>query len=78
MTWILAPIREAVRAGKDALYIRELIAELMSSGVDRDEIFAELTDFKNGLRSVGDERSEDLVADVMDFFVGWCAPANRL
>jgi hypothetical protein len=78
VTWTLAPIREAVSAGKDALYIRQQIAELISSGVDRDEILAALTDFQTEIRSVGDERSEDLVADVMDFFFGWCAPANRL
>lgn len=78
MTWSFDPIRQAVKAGRTAGDIHEQIVVMISSGADRDAIFAALTDFRAELRGAGDETSEDIVLDVMDFFVGWCRPSSRL
>jgi hypothetical protein len=73
-----ATIRDMVRSGKDALFIREHAATVLSSGGDRDEMLRELQSLCEEFGNAGDIQSEDTVRDVMDFLVGWCSPMQRL
>ncbi|HRE43792.1 MAG TPA: hypothetical protein PKY87_07455, partial [Terricaulis sp.] len=78
MTWSFDPIRQAVTAGQSVGAIREQIAEMIASGIEKDLIFTSLTDLRAEFHAVGNEASEDLVLDVMDFLVGWCGPSAHL
>lgn len=73
----LAPIRESLREGKDAVQIREQVATLIMS-VDKEEILAGLSELRFEFHDAGLEAAEDTILEIMDFLVGWCAPTMRL
>lgn len=50
------------------------VEALLSERTSREDIVDALDDIRQGL----DEQSEDIVLDVMDRLVGFCAPDERL
>lgn len=70
-------IRDAIRAN-ETTELREELLKLLNSGATHDEVFQALEAFRAELRDTGDERAEDATMDLMDLFVGWCAPQYRL
>ena len=49
-----------------------------ASGKGRQEILAELEEFRDVLREQNRDRDEDVVLEVMDFLVGWSSPHMSL
>ena len=74
----LTSTRDILKSGGDESDIRAHLAKLISSGIDRDAIFAEMEELRSELRVRGREDEEDTVMEVMDYLVGWCSPHNQL
>jgi hypothetical protein len=71
----LASLKKHISEGWDLLRLRQ---RLVSSGGTREQIIACLRELRADFRRAGDERSEDVVLELLDFAVGWCAPHVRL
>jgi hypothetical protein len=71
-------LKQGVAAGKDLLLLRDEVAALISETKDREFVYSALEQMRAEFRNSDDERSEDLVVDLMTFLVGWCAPHMRL
>ncbi|MCP3685320.1 MAG: hypothetical protein GY861_21925 [bacterium] len=65
-------LEEAVVYGFDTL---KLVCEtFLAVGVDRGEIIAELSSFRN---SVSNDK-EETILDVLDCLSGWCSPHSKI
>lgn len=66
---------ESLRSEDPTAALSDAVRRLhKASGKGRQEILAELEDFRNVLREENRERDEDVVLEVMDFLVGWSSP----
>jgi len=74
----LESLKRNVSRGADVSRLRDQLAALVSSGEAKEEIVARLHELRADFRGAGDERSEDVVLELLDFAVGWCAPHMRL
>ena len=56
-----------------------MVRALLAAGHDREALYAEMQRYVvDELRVVGRDEDEDVVLDVMDCLVGWCASHMRL
>ena len=70
---------ESLRSADPIGQLRELLRGLLAAGHDRDALYAEMQRYVVAeLRTADREADEDIVLDVMDCLVGWCAPGMRL
>jgi hypothetical protein len=58
--------------------LRDVVAELLAAGADRNRVQDRLEAFRVRLREQDRETDEDTVLDVLDFVTGWCSPDQRL
>ena len=69
----------ALRSADPFGQLRELLRGLLAAGHDREALYAEMQRYVvDELRVVGRDEDEDVVLDVMDCLVGWCASHMRL
>lgn len=54
--------------------LKNLAQSYLDSGISSEQLLAEL----DGIRELVPDGDEDVVLDVMDLLVGWCAPSARL
>ncbi len=59
-----------MRVGKRLGDLHAQAKEMIASGVDREEIFSALTEFRAELQASGNEEAQDLLLALMDFFGG--------
>jgi len=71
-------IEEALRTDSPVWRLRDLAANLLSQGRDREEVLALFEQARSQLREADREADEDAVMDVMDFLTGWCSPHMKL
>jgi hypothetical protein len=58
--------------------LRDLAAELLRTGQDRDSVYELFESARAALREADREADEDAVMDVMDFLTGWCSRQMKL
>lgn len=69
----------ALRSQHPVLALREAAkAELQALNGDRDRLVHELEQLMLEAREEGRESDEEVVADVIDFVVGYCSPHMRI
>jgi hypothetical protein len=71
-------IELALRTPSPVMSLRDLAAELLRSGQDRDAVYEVFESARAALRTADREADEDAVMDVMDFLIGWCSPHMTL
>jgi N-acetylmuramic acid 6-phosphate (MurNAc-6-P) etherase len=54
--------------------LRDLVQNLLDSGLSEESLLEDLGE----IRALVPEDVEDLIMEVMDLLVGWCAPSARL
>jgi hypothetical protein len=67
-------VMEALNGAAPYRSLRLIVEAALSHGCDREELTRELEDLRPELAPA----QEDVVLDVMDCIVGWCAPAERI
>ena len=79
MTTQLAPdLTAALAAPEPLMALRSALSARLAAGADRAVLESELLTDILALRAEGREAEEELLADVSDFLVGWCAPHMAL
>lgn len=68
----------ALSAADPVRALRAAVALELAHGIDRAELYDALDEARLGLREVGRDKDEDVVADVMDFLTDYCSPHARL
>lgn len=71
-------LREKVTSETDLSKLHSIAVELIAGGADRKQVLADLDRIRVELRAAGEDEIEDRVMELMDFFVGWCAPHVRI
>ena len=70
---------EALRSADPFDRLRDIVRGLLATGHDREALYAELQRYvADELRVASRDKDEDIVLDVMDCLVGWCAPEKKL
>ena len=54
--------------------LRAVVADLLRDGASRERVYADLGRLRDELRAAGKTDQAEVVADVMDFVVGWSSP----
>jgi len=75
---IEAQFNEAVRSANPLLELRETVRSLLDQDWTREELLADLEQFRDVLREAGRDEDEDIVLEVMDFLAGWCSPHMKV
>ena len=68
----------AVESTEPLLSLRALVGASLDTGQDREELLTQLQRLRITMAVRGDEASEDIVLEVMDYLTGFCSPAARL
>jgi hypothetical protein len=58
--------------------LRDVVKNLLESGIDRDVVIERMEGWRRRLRSEGRDAEEDTVLEVMDLVVGFSGPDSRL
>lgn len=64
----------AAESGDGFTNLREVVQTMLDDGVHADTLLDDL----GQVRGLVTEAQEEIVLDVMDLVVGWCAPSARL
>ncbi len=68
----------ALRSDQPFTVLRDVVQRQLRAGRDRQALEAELQELRERLQVSGRDNDEDVVLDIMDCLVGWCAPQARL
>ena len=74
----LSTFRDHVKSKKYALPLRAVVVDFIANGISKDSMLSDLTQLMLEFRSEGKDNDENLIADALDFLVGWCAPHLRI
>lgn len=53
----------------------ELLLRLRDLGIEQDNVYQLLLQYHN---SLADNLSQDFIADILDYVIGWCSPQYRI
>ena len=68
----------ALRSPQPLSEVRAVAARYADEGYDSARLLGLFEGQRKRLRAAGREADEDVVTDVMDFIVGWCAPHMKV
>lgn len=71
-------LSDAFQVSEPLLALRDLMRELLLQGWQREQLLAELEQFRVVLRERGQRDDEDCVLEVMDFLAGWASPHMKV
>lgn len=71
-------LQQAIESLLAETALLDVVRGWRDSGVSQGEAEQRLTKFMLELRASGREDEEDLIMDVLDCVVGWCAPGHAL
>ncbi len=68
----------ALRSSNPTTELRAVAVRFADEGYDSARLLALFEGQRKRLREAGREADEDVVTDVMDFILGWCAPHMKV
>lgn len=73
----LQQIELQLKSGTNAIELGRLVKKLVDAGVPRPVILQELERLRMDASIQADESLEDVILEIMDLLVGWCAPPAK-
>jgi hypothetical protein len=68
----------ALKSSTPVQALRDVVIELLDKGSEHEDILSDLQHLYHEFRISNRETEEDVIADVMDFMVGWCSPHMQI
>jgi hypothetical protein len=65
---------ESLHSGDPVMHLSDAVRGLLKSGKTRQDLLAELEEYRTGLPERGRGLDEDVVLEIMDFLTGWASP----
>ena len=71
-TDLVSRLETALASPTPRARLQVLMGEMLENGLERDEIFPALQDFRTRLAQAGQASQAELIDEMLDGFNGWC------